>query len=312
VSGRRDAEKKYIAEDINGRINLARRRLHQGRTALPRAVNVEWVEGNPEGTYDIAEGEFVVRLDPSAAQEKNIAKLAMAVVGRTTLIGIRHLVEVPLQKAIDLNLVRTVLREVGDRKVLDWFFQEEYIPGTKESDIDKWNREVVEIDERGLFTRLLLVELDAFAKRIAGMVPRPYMMGEIENLVHFLYTIATKQVGQDVPLRFIRAHMGIGVILVARTSTLLTEGVEPYVKAMNYHVQRQLNSVYVIVFDEELLRDADEEAHRQFVKLTRELDREILQSSLIIKDFSLSYSCVDQQGRKRNAMCTRYLIQLTQ
>ncbi|HBA38544.1 MAG: hypothetical protein A3G94_05150 [Deltaproteobacteria bacterium RIFCSPLOWO2_12_FULL_60_16] len=74
-------------------------------------------------------------------------------------------------------------------------------------------------------------------------------------------------------------------------------------------MEQQLNSVYVIISDKELLRDTDEEAHKQFVKLTRELHQEILQSSLVTKDFSLRFSCVDpQQGRKRLATCTRYLI----
>lgn len=312
MSGRRETEKKYIANDINGRINLARRTLHYGKTTLPKAVAVEWVEGNGEGTYDIAEGEFVVRLDPAAGQERNIAKLAMAVVGRTALVGIRHLVESPLQRALDLNLVRNVLWQVGDRKVLDWFYQNEYTPTTQQPDIAAWNQEIVEIDERGLFTRLLLVELDAFEKRIAGLAPRPYMIGEVEHLVHFLFRIATKQVGQDVPLDFVRAHIQIGVILVAKTSKLLREGIEPYVSCMYHKVEKRLDAVYIIVFDKDLLRETDEVAHKQFVQLTKELDREILQSSLITKDFSIRYTCVDHQGNRRKAVCARYLIEKQQ
>jgi len=309
ISGKREAEKRYIANDINGRLNLARRKLHHGKTALPKAVRVEWVEGDGEGTYDIGENEFVVRLNPGSSQEGNIAKLAMAVLGRTTLIGIRHLVEEPLEQSIDLNLVRNLLQQVGDRKVLDWFFQNEYTPVTEQSAVAAWNQEIVEIDGRGLFTHLLLIELDAFAKRIAGMAPRPHMTGEIEQLVHFLFRIATKQYGQDVPLNFVRAYIAIGVILVAKTSKLLEEGIEPYVRCMNYKIEKGLNSVYVIVSDKELLRETDEEAHKQFVKRTKELERSILYSSLVTKDFATRFSCVDQFGNRRKAVCTRYLIQ---
>lgn len=308
LSGRRDLEKKYISNDINGRINLARRNLHHGKETLPVAVSVEWVESGQEGTYDIREGEFVVRLDPSSGQERNIAKLAMAVVGRTTLAGIRHLVEKPLQQAVDLNLVRNLLAAVGDRLVLDWFFQNEYRPITSRSDVERWNKEIVEIDQRGLFTRVLLVELEAFSKRISGMEPRPFMSGEIESLVHFLYRIATKEVGQDVPLDLVRAYLSVGVILVARTSKLLDEGIEPYVKAMNHRIGRGHSSVYVIVFDKELLRERDEKGYREFVRRTKELDREILNSSLATKDFSFRYTCVDQRGATRKAICTRYVV----
>jgi hypothetical protein len=272
-------------------------------------VAVEWVEPSAEGVYDVREGEFIVRLDASAGQQRNIARLAMAVVGRTTLLGIRHLVEVPLQRAVDLNLVRNLLREIGDRAVLDWFFQNEYRPATTSGlDVERWNREIVEIDDRGLFTRVLLVELDHFAKSVAGMAPRLYMAGEVEGLVNFLYRIAIKELGQDVPLEFTRAHTRIGVMLVARTSKLLNEGIEPYVRAMHYNIERGVTSVYVIAYDKELLRERDEDAHALFVKRVAELDKEILNSSQVTRDFSFKFRCRDQQGELRNAVCTRYLV----
>src|SRR5689334_2566152 len=68
----RSAEKKYISNDINGRINLARRNLNYGGDILPRSVSVEWTSISPGQSYDLEEGEFVVRLDPANRQESNI------------------------------------------------------------------------------------------------------------------------------------------------------------------------------------------------------------------------------------------------
>jgi hypothetical protein len=308
ASGRRDLEKKYIANDVNGRINFARRQLHHGETVLPVGVAVEWVEPDAEGIYDVREGEFIVRLDASAGQQRNIAKLAMTVVGRTTLLGIRHLVVPPLQRAVDLTLVRNLLHEVNDRAALDWFLQNEYMPAVTEDEIQKWNTRIVEIDDRGLFTRVLLVELDQFAKNVTGMDPRPYMTGEIESLVDFLYRIAAKELGQDVPLTLFRAHMQVAVILVARTRKLLEQGIEPYVRAVHANVGRGVSSVYVIRFDKELLRDRDEEAHSRYLHEVSQLDKEILNSSHIRKDVTFRFKCIDQQGERRHAVCTRYLV----
>jgi len=308
ISGQREHEKKYISNNINSRINLARRALHFGKSALPQSLGVEWAENQPASVYTLKDVDFIVRLDPSECQERNITKLATAVVCRTALLGTRHLITTPLRESLDLNLVRNLLQGVGDQAVIDWFLKHEYVPAVQDPAIDTWNREIVEVDERGLFTRILLVELDAFSKRIAGLAPRPFMMGEIEELVHFLYRIATKKVGQKVPLTYVKAYIAVGVILVAKTDTILLEGLEPYVKCMNYHVQNRLDAVYVIVFDKELLQDTDEEAYRQFVQLTNALDQQILNSSLVAKDFSVRYSCLDQAGRRRKAICTRYLI----
>lgn len=308
VTRTKDAEKKYIANDINGRINLARRKLHFGKEILARSVKVEWVSNGGNGAYNLKEGEFVVRLDPSACQERNIVRLAAAVVQRTSCLGIRHLMEKPMIDAVDLNLVRNILRQLGDRKVLDWFFENEYTPSTtRDAKLNEWNRQIVEIDERGLFTTILLLELDHFAMRIHGMTPRLYMTGEIEGLVSFLFRIATKELNQDVPLDYCKAYIRIGVLLVARTSKLLSAGIEPYVRAMHHVLEKQLDAVYVIISDKELLGRVDPESLEKFIELTKSLQQAILQSSAVSKDFEVQYSCHDVLGRRRTAKCIRYV-----
>ncbi len=310
LSRKREHEKKFISNDINGRINLARQKLHFGKELLPKSVKVEWIEGTNGGTYDLKEGEFVVCLNPAHCQGMNIVRLATAVVERTSLIGVRSIVEKPLARSIDLNLVRNILREVKDRKILDWFFSEEYQPSIqRDVTLSTWNGKIAEIDEKGLFTRILLIELDSFSKKITGIAQKPFMVGEVEGLVNFLYLIATKQFGQDVPLDYIRAYIKIGVILVASTSKMLSEGIEPYVKCMSYKLAKEINTVYVIIFEKELLGEVSPKAKEEFVKLTQSLDRAILQSFLVKKDFELKYSCIDAWGRRRGAKCIRYTIE---
>ncbi|MBI2817118.1 MAG: hypothetical protein HYX72_09280 [Acidobacteria bacterium] len=307
VTQKREAEKKFISNDINARINLARRKLHFGKEILPRSVNVEWVANSASDTYDLKEGDFVVRLDPATRQEANIVRLATAVVERTSCLGTRHLMESPLITAVDLNLVRNILREVGDRKILDWFFENEYkLRLENDPALSKWNGQIVEIDDKGLFTRIFLIELDSFARKIHGMAPKLYMAGEIEGLISFLYRIATKELNQDVPLNYRKAYIRIGVILVARTSTLLTRGIEPYVKAMNCNLEKQVDSVYLIVFDKELLGSYDPRAGDEFIRLTGSLD-EAFKGSTVTKDFEVIFYCVDSMGRRRTAKCIRYL-----
>jgi hypothetical protein len=104
LTGKREKEKKFISNDVKGRLNLARRDMHFGQSILPRAVDVVWVHNGAPGAYDLKEGEFVVKLDSSERQEKNIATLATLLVEKTTLQGIRHSVEKPIQVAVDMNL----------------------------------------------------------------------------------------------------------------------------------------------------------------------------------------------------------------
>ena len=310
VSRKREHEKKFISNDINGRINLARNKLHFGKELLPKSVKVEWIEGTNGETYDLKEGEFVVCLNPAHHQEKNIVRLATAVAERTSLIGIRGIVEKPLTRAIDLNLVKNILCQLKNKRILDWFLSEEYQPSIqREANLSTWNGKIAEIDEKGLFTRILLIELDSFAKKIFGMAHKPFMAGEVEGLVNFLYRIAAKQFGQEVPLDCIYAYIKIGVVLVADTSKILSRGIDQYVKAVNYHLKKKINTVYVIIFEKEWLKEIDPKAEEEFTNLVQNLENAILQSSLINKDFELKYSCMDTLGRRRGAKCIRYTIQ---
>jgi hypothetical protein len=306
VSGRLDHEKQYISNDARGRLNLARRAIHFAGGPLPKAVDIAWMSTTPGAVVDVREGEFIVRLDPAASQAKNVALLAAAIVKRTTMVGIRHSVEAPLQAAIDLNLARQLLTALGNRSVLDWFLESEYVPcSTRDAPTRHRNDQIISIDERGLFTRLLMVELEAFARQVHGMPPRPYMAGEIEGLVDFLHALCTKAPGQRVPLSYERAYIRIGVIIVAIAEKFL-DSIDPYVRAMDWHLRRQLTSIYVLAFDKEWLGEIDREYLSAWEKQLAEFEKGIAAGTAVTKDFDLQYSCVDHSGRRRKARCIRY------
>jgi len=310
VSGRSEAEKKYIANDVSSRINLARRNMPFAQEYLPNGIRVLWVEGGHGEASSMNDNEMLIRLDPAESEERNIVLLSDALVKRTALAGIRHIIGGPLELSMDLNLVKNLLKEIGDTRVLDWFFRNEYQPALGQSDaMREWNGKIVEIDERGLFTRLLLVELDRYSKETAGKPSSPDMFDEISGLIEFLYRLATKEYNQDVPLQLISRHMKIGIIPVGKTSKLLRDGIGPYLKAFAYHYRRQLHSIYVTVFDKDLLGETEPELYQEFVELTESLDRDIERSFRIDKDFSLQYGFTDARGKKRSATITRYTPQ---
>jgi len=306
ISGKSEAEKKYIENDISGRINLARRNMPFGKEYLA-AIKVEWFEGMGGKTAQIKENEIIVRLDPAESQEKNIVLLTDALVKQTSLIGIRHILKEPLELSMDLNLIKNLLIEIGDRRVLDWFFRNEYQPNVNKSEeVKEWTGKIVEIDEKGLFTRLLLVQLDDYSKRIIGKPGSSEMFHEIAELVDFLYKMSTKVYAQDVPLDFITQNIKIGIILVGETSKILF-GIENYLTAFAYNIQKQFTSIYVIIWDKEFLGNVDSKAHKKFVEMTESLDRDIQKTFRVPKDFELKYTCTDHEGNKRKAKISRYI-----
>ena len=307
VTGRTEHEKKYIANDIKASINIARKNMCPGRTSPAQAVDVLWVEGGEGRCDDIKEGEFIVRLDPREHQARNIALLATAVVKRTTLTGIRHSVEKPLETAIDLNVVRYLLQHTGNRTALDWFLKNEYRPVIEgDPNTTTRNGQILDIDERGLFTRVLLIELEDFGKRIYGRPPRPYMAGEIEGLVEFLYKIATKQVGHDVPLQYYRAFIRVAVVIVAKTAKVL-RSTRPYVLAVQRNMTAEPYSIYVLALDKEWLGESNPEKEKLFRDQLESLSDELQSGTVATKDFDVKYACTDTAGNRRTCRCIRFV-----
>ena len=160
VSGKRQAEKKFIQNDVCSRLNLARRRLPFGKEHLPKAIKVEWFDGAEGISGRLERSKIYVRLDPADRQERNVVHIAHALVQETSLVGIRHILTEALETVMDLNLIKNLLAEIKDNRVLDWFLSHDFQPSiTGSTQATEWNETITAIDQRGFFTQLLLVEL---------------------------------------------------------------------------------------------------------------------------------------------------------
>lgn len=304
---KREAEKRYISNDISGRLNLARRQMPFGKDLIPKSIKLEWIENAQGESYVPKEGELVVKLDPAEAQENNITSLAQALVQRTALIGIRYVLEKALEDAMDLNLIKNLLSKIGNRTIMDWYMKNKYMPQVDQcNDLRDWNSKIVEIDERGLFTRLLLVELESYAKNLAGRPRTIETESEIKGLIEFVFKIANKRYGEYTPLDYRRRNIKIGVLLVGETSKIILS-IEPYIKAFAMRLNQDVKSIYVLSFSKEFLKEKDEESEKAFEEMRASLHKRIEKDFKVQKDFELAYSCYDIRGRKRKAKCIRYI-----
>jgi len=307
LSKRREAEKKYIASDVAGCLNLARREMPFGKDLIPKSLKVEWIESSSGQNYVLKEGELVVKLDPAEEQEKNIINLARALIQRTSLIGVRYVLEKPLEDTIDLNLIKNLLSKIGNRTILDWYMKYEYTPKIEQDEkLKNWNSKIVAIDERGLFTRLLLVELDRYGVKIAGIPRSSEMETEIRGLIEFLYRIATKNYGENAPLDYITKNIKIGILIVGETSKILLS-IDPYIKAFIHRLNKQVESIYVLSFSKDFLKERDEESEKVFEEMRTYLQKKIESDFKVEKDFELKYLCYDVKGRKREAKFVHYI-----
>jgi hypothetical protein len=183
----------------------------------------------------------------------------------------------------------------------------EYTPKIEQDEkLKNWNSKIVAIDERGLFTRLLLVELDRYGVKIAGIPRSSEMETEIRGLIEFLYRIATKNYGENAPLDYITKNIKIGILIVGETSKILLS-IDPYIKAFIHRLNKQVESIYVLSFSKDFLKERDEESEKVFEEMRTYLQKKIESDFKVEKDFELKYLCYDVKGRKREAKCVHYI-----
>lgn len=301
ITNKRSIEKRYISSDLRGKINNIRKKLHFGDTILPCAIDVQWVDTVEEESIDIKEGEYIIKLDNYSKQKENIVKMIDIVVRKTTLLGIRNIIHQQLGKAIDINMVRKIILEIKNREIYDWYFKYSYKPYIDKSDeVFKCRNEQIKIlDEKGIFTRILLLEYDRFGKKDYGMSYNVRKTQELVEIMHFLYKIASKKGGEDVPLIYIGVYFKIGVVLVAKPQKIIYQGIKPYVKAVNTAVIKKAETVYIIQYDKEYLGELDVEKYEIVTTKMKEIINKVKKETILKVIYDDTYNMIDDKGRKR-------------
>lgn len=308
-TGKPQHERRFIENDVRGRINRSRKAIHRGRGKPQKAVDVEWVADTRPHSFDLNDGEFVVRLDPARDQTDNIIAMTEVVVKRTCLTGVRHLTPPGLELAIDFTMIKKLLAASAQTNILDRFFSEHYRPlEAQDTEFRKWNTRVAPIDEQGLFERLLMVELNDFAREVIGLPPRPYMVDEIERMVEWVFGIATKKEGKDVPLEYLRPHVRVAAVLVAKTDKMLSEGIGPYQRAAEINLfERKVHTLYLITWDKMHLSLRRGGGAKRYLRLCKALQSCLATQSGVYLDFREIYSYVDPNGYSRQGEISRFI-----
>jgi len=200
-------EKKYILSDLNARINLARRALDYSNSVLPKMVDIEWVDSEfkDSETYDLKEGQFVVKVSNKNSQEDNIINIVRAVTKRTSLVGIRYILDnnKDLETTIDEVITEKLIRLIKNKHILDKYYRDFLkICLDNNEQIRKYFEDIKNIDNLGMFFRVFLIELEFFSDRIVGQPFRPFLLGEIEYFLDYLKEITPEKTPEKVHLTF--------------------------------------------------------------------------------------------------------------
>lgn len=303
----RNTEKKYIINDLNSKINLARRKLEYSNKILPKLVDIQWIdEPNEHGNvYDLKDGEFVVKLYDKKSQDENIISLVKAVTHRTSLTGIRYILDNnrPLEESIDEVVTESLIVAINNKNIIDKYYIN-YLSSRLQSDdkIKEYFEQLKSIDNLGMFYRIFLVELEFFSNRIIGQPYKPFLLGEIEHFLEYLIEIQPEKTPDKVELSYEKAFLRTGILLI-RSNKIINEGLDGYIKMVDCYIKYKYNSFYLVYFEKENTTIY----WRRFNERIDQLIKIIRSKITLDMEFDEHYNVFVNNSEKRKARCIRYV-----
>ena len=231
---------------------------------IPYGLKIEWVKETEKEAF-LKDGQIIVRMQHHGNQDKNFVNAVMAYVPKAVIPQARTYLHETINKSIDFTMVKKILMTQREGNTLDYFKSSVFIPeSTKDDYLRYYCLKMEKLDEKGMFTQMLLQEFLNLARKLYPKYPNDDIFEETLNFADFLENIAEKEPGEDVRLKFEGKYINVTVILVAKSEVIFYRGIEPYINRVNDAIKQNVENIYVSAWGSNVA-DA-EEVVKQFSK----------------------------------------------
>lgn len=242
------AEKRATAIAIQGKINSFTKAIDtEVRGLLPYSLKIKWISPKTNKEAFIKENKVVIMLSYHNNQDENLSKATTLYMSKAVIPEARPHIDKKLSNAIDLMMTKKALYNfVEARSSFDHYIKNVLRPQTaSDTTLKEYCKSIDITDEHGLFTRILLRELLELGRKRAGITETGNTVFEANEFVKHLKKIAEKEPGQDVDPNFLKKHIRVSIILVAR-SEKVEYGQRPYIHAIEkYGIKKGARIIYI-------------------------------------------------------------------
>lgn len=261
-------ERGTVAWDVQAVVNTVSGTLNQRAPgALPYVLKVEWVKGIDDEMKFARDGEAIVRLRRHSNRDTNIINVTLAYLSIGLLPRARLYMDNLLRCAVDYTVAKSIFAAQEDSSVATHFLENVALSEIEKEPALRDDMDLLDdLKEKGSFTRILLSEVHQFGEWVFPATPNSAMAEEIRAFASYLWTIATKQTGEYVPLDFDSPRFKVAVVLVAEESHLARVGLGGYIRRINLLIREGFPAIYISGRGEE------------YVRLIRQMVKEIKRS----------------------------------
>jgi hypothetical protein len=309
-------EKTEIAREIDYKITSIAKSINaQAEGVLPYGIRVKWVS-EQTGIAFLKDGDVVVKLRKHENQDKNIVDAILLYIPRAVLPRARPYININVLKAVDLTVARKILHGGHQDSSLDYFVDTVFNPVCQQNiDTKRYCRLINDLDEHGLFTRILLREFLQLGGKLSGFpVDQTYWQDSIQ-FVEFLHDLATRSPQQIVPLTYRGQKIRIGIILIARFATVRLFGLSKHLEHVNKRIIEGVDSIYLFAFEflkyETVTDDQDHVVNvlpKKSFEYIQTMERYLGKDPRLLKISKNVYISKDPLKNVRKAMCISYKV----
>ena len=277
----------YIASEVSSTVNhfFAKELFNHFILSEETDFKVKWVRKAKDPL--LKEGSFILRLKQDDDQTKNILNATQVALPQVICPMIRSNLDPHINSAIDLTLMQKLATKIGNHGKLT--FKKYFLdPETKEDErIGKLINDLISLDKHGVFTPILLNELNIVGEGLFADSDTKNYSTETISFITYLLTIVNRKIGDEIELNYIKSPFKVGSILLARKHRADTQGLRPYLRRLKTKINKGCNSLYIIAFPnsyeffERLINAIDSEQRINIEKIINTIDFTTTQSSKV-------------------------------
>lgn len=252
-------ERKIISSNLDYKVsNVAKRINKEAEGILPFGLRIKWRSPEDVTSY-VRKNEVVVVLKRNENSDINIIEACLAFVPKALLPKARNVVDDKLIRSIDHFVIRKILSDGQYDSAYNFYIRNILNKLTKkDSQLKSYIDDLNQIDEIGFFTRVLLEEFRRLGSQLYGTGEEMRYKNETIKFLQFLREFHLRKPGDPTKLIFDEDKIKISIAFIARKSTLLTKGIEWYIKRIKETYEEGIQRLFIFSYAkpfEETIKD---------------------------------------------------------
>lgn len=239
----------HIANDIQSKVNGYGNKLEKEVAGiLPHAMKIEWVKEAGSAQAVLQNKNVIVLMDHSVNSSRNLVVSTLTYLGKGFLPQARQYTDKVLMAATDITLAKNIFLESGENEAINYLFENYFNDETDQLKKIKTDCQLLgKIHDKGFFIRIYLHQLLILGNKLFPAIPDDDVKKETRDFIGFLYRVANKERGIDVPggLSFTGSQLRISIMLVAKLETLSRSGIEIFDRRIQICRDRRIEYLFV-------------------------------------------------------------------